>query len=230
MAQKRMFSLQVVDTDKFLDLPCSSQALYFHLGLHGDDDGFVSAPKKIARSSGCNDDDLRILAAKGFIIPFKSGVIVITDWKINNVLKNDRYHPTSCLEEKALLQEDASGRYFIGTNSEPQCFQHGSNAEPEQSLAKLSKGEHSIESGADKPPKQPRFIPPTVEEVVTYVQERGSKVDPQEFIDFYESKGWMVGRSKMRDWKAACRRAEKWDCWGKERDRVKADAEYYEGW
>lgn len=229
MAQKRMFSLQVVDTDKFLDMPCSAQALYFHLGLHGDDDGFVSAPKKIARSSGCNDDDLRILAAKGFIIPFKSGVIVITDWKINNTLKNDRYHPTSCLEEKAMLQEDSSGRYYIGTNAEPECFQCGTNMEPEHNITEHSLTEHRV-LGADKPHKQPSFIPPTVEEVAAYVQERGSRVDPQGFIDFYESKGWMVGRSKMKDWRAACRRAEKWDCWGKERDRVKSDADYFEGW
>lgn len=229
MAQKRMFSLQVVDTDKFLDMPCSAQALYFHLGLHGDDDGFVSAPKKIARSSGCNDDDLRILAAKGFIIPFKSGVIVITDWKINNTLKNDRYHPTSCLEEKAMLQEDSSGRYYIGTTLEPDCFQGGTNAEPEHNITEHSLTKQRVFE-ADKPPKKPSFIPPTVEEVAAYVQERGSRVDPQGFIDFYESKGWMVGRSKMKDWRAACRRAEKWDCWGKERDRVKSDADYFEGW
>ena len=67
MAQKRMFSLAVVDTDKFLDMSSSVQALYFHLGMHGDDDGFVSSPKKIARTAGCNDDDLRLLAAKGFV-------------------------------------------------------------------------------------------------------------------------------------------------------------------
>ena len=93
MALKRMFSLSVTDTDKFLDMSVSAQALYFHLGMHGDDDGFVSSPRKIARSVGCNDDDLRLLASKGYIIPFESGVIVIADWNINNTLKNDRYHP-----------------------------------------------------------------------------------------------------------------------------------------
>ena len=89
MAQKRMFSLQVTDTDRFLDMSASAQALYFHLGMHGDDDGFMSSPRKIARIAGCNDDDLRLLAAKGYIIPFESGVVVITDWNINNTLKND---------------------------------------------------------------------------------------------------------------------------------------------
>lgn len=111
MAQKRMFSLQVVDTDKFMDMSTSAQALYFHLGMHGDDDGFVSSPRKIARAAGCNDDDMRLLAAKGFIIPFDSGVVVITDWKINNTLKNDRYQSTIYQEEMAMLQSDASGKY-----------------------------------------------------------------------------------------------------------------------
>lgn len=84
MANKRMFSLSVVDTDRFLDMPVSTQALYFHLGMHGDDDGFVSSPRKIARAAGCNDDDLRLLIQKNYIIPFESGVVVITDWRLNN--------------------------------------------------------------------------------------------------------------------------------------------------
>lgn len=67
MAQKRMFSLQVVDTDAFMDMPTSAQALYFHLGMHGDDDGFVSSPRKIARAAGCNNDDMRLLIAKGYV-------------------------------------------------------------------------------------------------------------------------------------------------------------------
>ena len=115
MAQKRMFSLQVVDTDKFMDMPTSAQALYFHLGMHGDDDGFVSAPRKIARASGCNDDDMRLLAAKGYIIPFDSGVVVITDWRINNTLQNDRYKETVYQGEKSMLHSEKSGRYLVAS-------------------------------------------------------------------------------------------------------------------
>ena len=86
---------------------------------------------------------------------------------------------------------------------------------------------------ADKPPKRSRFVPPTLEEVATYVRERGSSVDPQGFIDFYASKGWLVGKTPMKDWKAACRNAEKWERWAKpaqggDRDRVKTDADYGE--
>ncbi len=84
MANRRMFSLDVVDTDKFLEMPLSTQALYFHFGMRADDDGFVSSPKRIIKSLCCNEDDLKLLIAKGYLIPFESGVVVISDWNINN--------------------------------------------------------------------------------------------------------------------------------------------------
>lgn len=127
MAQKRMFSLQVVDTDAFLDMPVSAQALYFHLGMHGDDDGFVSSPRKITKAAGCSEVDLHTLIAEKFIIPFDSGVIVIRDWRINNTLKNDRYRETIHQAEMSMLRVDKSGKYSMeqtwnqsGTNLEPQ--------------------------------------------------------------------------------------------------------------
>ena len=87
MANKRMFSLDVIDTDKFLDMPASTQCLYFQLGMRADDDGFVSSPKKIVKIANCSEDDLRLLASKGYIIPFESGIIVITDWNVNNSIR-----------------------------------------------------------------------------------------------------------------------------------------------
>lgn len=99
MASRRMFSKDVVCSDRFLDMPASAQALYFQYGLEADDDGFVSAPKKILRLTNASDDDLKILVAKGFLIPFDSGVVVIRDWKINNYLRRDRYTPTRFKEE-----------------------------------------------------------------------------------------------------------------------------------
>ena len=153
MAQKRMFSLKVVDTDKFLEMPSSSQALYFHLGMHGDDDGFVSSPKKIARAVGCNDDDIRLLAAKGFIIPFDSGVIVITDWRINNTLKNDRYQETIYTEEREMLRLDEAGRYACI----PSSFQSGTILEPQQNIAKtnLTKENIGVGKGSGENPSNP---------------------------------------------------------------------------
>ena len=160
MAQRRMFSLAVTDTDVFLDMPVSTQALYFHLGMHGDDDGFVGSPKKIMRAAGCGNDDLKLLAAKGFIIPFDSGVVVLRDWKLNNTLKNDRYRETLYQEEKALVSVDPVGRYRLGTGLDPTAFQTGSNAEPERNSTERNSTEQSKEKEADKPPARPRFTPP----------------------------------------------------------------------
>lgn len=105
MANRRMFSLDVVDTDRFLDMSASAQALYFHLGMRADDDGFVSSPRKIAKASNCGLDDLTLLAAKGFIIPFESGVVVVTHWKENNYIRADRYKPTRYTKEAEMLAE-----------------------------------------------------------------------------------------------------------------------------
>lgn len=113
MARKRMFDIEIVDTDLFLEMPQSTQNLYFHLGMRADDDGFVSNPKKIIRAIGANEDDLKILITKKFIIPFETGVIVIRHWKINNYLRNDRYTETIYKDEKRMLQEDENGVYNL---------------------------------------------------------------------------------------------------------------------
>ena len=104
MANRRMFSVDVVCTDKFLEMPASSQALYLQLGMKADDDGFVSAPKQITRMTNASEDDFRILVSKGYIIPFDSGVIVIKDWRVNNYLRKDRYTETRHLTEKSALK------------------------------------------------------------------------------------------------------------------------------
>lgn len=101
MANKRMFSLNIIDTDKFLEMPLSSRYLYYELGMRGDDDGFVGNPRKILRITGCRDDDLRKLAEMGYVKIFESGVLVITHWKVNNNIRSDRYQPTMYIAEKA---------------------------------------------------------------------------------------------------------------------------------
>lgn len=208
MAQRRMFSLAVTDTDSFQDMPTSSQALYFHLGMHGDDDGFVGSPKKIARAAGCNADDIKLLITKGFIIPFESGVVVIRDWRVNNTLKNDRYHETLYQAEKTRLTVNKAGAYELGVSMETNCFQLGTNAEPEQTNEQNKQNKQN-EQEADKPPRVPRFSPPSVDEVRAYCVERQNDIDPQRFVDFYASKGWKVGNQSMKDWKAAVRTWEK---------------------
>lgn len=90
MAEKRMFAKTIIDSDAFLDMPMSTQALYFHLSMRADDDGFINNPKKIQRMIGSSEDDMRVLCAKSFVIPFESGVVVIKHWRINNYLRADR--------------------------------------------------------------------------------------------------------------------------------------------
>ena len=112
MADKRMFSLKIVDSDLFLDMPLSSQCLYFHLSMRADDDGFVNNPKKIIKIIGANEDDLKILIAKGFVIVFEQGIIVITHWKINNFIRKDRYKPTLYENEVQSLSQTKNGIYI----------------------------------------------------------------------------------------------------------------------
>ena len=120
MAERRMFSKSIIDSDIFLDMPLSTQCLYFHLSMRADDDGFVNKTKRIMRMIGSSDDDLRILFAKKFVLPFESGLVVITHWKIHNYIQKDRYHP-STEEEKMLITVGKSGIYEFVTEekSEP---------------------------------------------------------------------------------------------------------------
>ena len=113
-----MFSNKVIGTDDFLEMPDSSQNLYFHLSMSADDDGFVDKWRAIMRMTGKKEDDLRILIAKSFIIPFESGVVVIKDWRINNYIQKDRYKPTIYTEEKAQLIEEKNRSYT-------KCIQNG---------------------------------------------------------------------------------------------------------
>lgn len=165
MANRRMFSLSIVDTDRFLEMPSSTQALYFHLGMRADDDGFVAAPKSIAAICGCSVDDIRLLAMKGFVQAFETGVLVITDWKENNKIRKDRYTPTKFIHEKMLLgdtqtatkwlPQDRLGKDRIGKVRESKERKADSAAFPpsladsEKSKPKRKKQEHPQETVAD---------------------------------------------------------------------------------
>ncbi len=118
MANRRMFSRDVIDTDLFLEMPASSQSLYFHLGMRADDDGFVSSPKKITKLVNCGADDLQVLISRGFVIPMDGGVIVIRHWKQNNYIRADRYTPTVYQKQFALLSV-SNGAYDLDTNCLP---------------------------------------------------------------------------------------------------------------
>ena len=111
-----MFSLSVVDTDQFLEMPITSRLLYYELGMRADDDGFVDNWKKILLFTGLKEDDLKILIVKKFIIPFESGIIVIRHWRLNNYLQNDRTKPTIHQEELKQLSTDNNNVYNLYTS------------------------------------------------------------------------------------------------------------------
>ncbi|MCK1219571.1 DnaD domain-containing protein [Streptococcus uberis] len=120
MAQKRMFSNTITDTDRFLDMPASTQNLYFHLNMHADDDGFVDSPKRIMRNVGASNDDMNVLLSKKFVLNFDSGIILIKDWKIHNVIRKDMYKPTVYTDEKSQIILDDTNSYRFRNEYVPQ--------------------------------------------------------------------------------------------------------------
>lgn len=209
-----MFSKSVVKTDAFLDMPLSTQALYFHLGMEADDEGFISSPKQVMRSVGASPDDYRVLMAKGLVFTFDSGICVIRDWKVNNYLRSDRYKPTQYLEEKSYVVTLPNRAYSLDSSAclpsgIPTDYQVVDERYTQYRIDKNRLEENRVvkgsSEGTDKPPQRKTFSPPTVEEVRKYIAERGSKVDAERFVDFYTANGWMVGKNKMKDWKASVR-------------------------
>lgn len=197
MAERRMFTKKIIDSDAFLDMPLSAQALYFHLNMRADDDGFVNGPRKIQRMVGASNDDMNLLIAKRFILTFESGVIVIKHWRMHNLLRKDRYTPTQYQDEYKRLETKENGAYTeaMATNWQPT----GNQVAPQVSIGKVS----IVEDSLKEEEKTKRFTPPSVEEVNSYILEKGYDVDAEAFVNFYESKGWFVGKNKMKSWKAA---------------------------
>ncbi len=150
MAEKRMFTKSIIDSDLFLEMPLSTQALYFHLGMRADDEGFINSPKKIIRAVNCNEDDLKLLISKGFVICFDSGIIVITHWNMHNHIQKDRFKPTIYETEKALLTSKSNKEYtlkepyqsILDTN----CTQNVSKVDTQNRLDKNRLDKSSIDT------------------------------------------------------------------------------------
>jgi hypothetical protein len=222
-----MFAKSIVSSAKFLKMPQTSRLLYYDLGMAADDDGIVEA-FTVIRTTGAAEDDLRVLASRGFVSVLNDDLVsYILDWGVNNQVRKDRYKQSVYTALLVKLNDDKPNGNQLATNRQPT----GNQLATQVRLGKVRLGKDrlgEVEDAADPPPRsRSKFVPPTVEEVAEYVKQRGSQVDPQGFIDFYASKGWMVGKTPMKDWKAACRNAESWDRWTrKRRDAVKTSADY----
>ncbi|MDG4985521.1 DnaD domain protein [Lactococcus lactis] len=147
MAQRRMFSKEVTTSDLFVDMPSSSQLLYFHLGMEADDEGFIGNAKMLSRAYGSNNDDLKLLEAKGFIIAFPSGVTVVKDWNLNNKIRKDRVKATIYTEEKTLLSLDSKGSYLLGNQVSTISQPNDNQMSAQDRIGKDRLGEVSIGEG-----------------------------------------------------------------------------------
>ena len=138
-----MFTKRITESDSFLDMPSSTQMLYFHFSMNADDDGFVNNPKKIQKMCGASDDDFKLLIAKSFIILFDSGIIVIKHWKMHNYIQADRYRPTDYVEEKSMLGIKSNKAYtFDVSKMDTECIQNGYIGK--DSIGKVSIDKNSI--------------------------------------------------------------------------------------
>lgn len=215
MAERRMFAKTIIDSDSFLDMPLSTQCLYFHLSMRADDDGFVNNPKKIQRMIGCGDDDLKLLIAKSFLIPFDSGIVVIKHWKIHNYIQKDRYKATVYHDEAAQLNIKKNKAYTLENTDkkllDTKCIHDVSKPDTQVRLGEDSVGEISIDENilpgaeAASEPEEPPFIYLTLNDKSEYPISY-SKVD--EYRELYPAvdveqqlrnmKGWLDANPTKR--------------------------------
>ena len=167
MAQRRMFSRKITETDRFLEMPLSSQALYFHLNMGADDEGFIDKAKTIQRTIGASDDDMKLLIAKGFLIPFDSGVVVIRHWRIHNYIRSDRFQSTLHQDEKTQLEYDHSKTAMLKPLEN--VIPNGHQMDTQGRVSKVSLDEGSLTTYT----KEPDNIP--YKEIIDYLNSKTGK-------------------------------------------------------
>ena len=194
MAEKRMFTKKVTDDENFLHLSSSAQALYLHLAMSADDDGFSNQISTSMFKAHASIQDLEALLEKRYLYQFDNGVIVIKHWRMANALRKDRYTPTAFQEELAKLKVKDNGSYTWL----PDGCQVVANRLPDgcHSIDKDREDKNRLDKGSSK------FTPPTLEEVISYVQERNSSVDPVKFWTYYDTGGWKDAKGNaVKNWK-----------------------------
>ena len=228
MAKRRMFSLDVVDTDTFLDMPASTQALYFHLGMRADDDGFVASPRKITTMVNCSNDDLKLLLSKGFIIPFDSGVCLVRDWKINNNIRTDRYKPTQYLTERNTVETTENGAYILSgiPNDNQMSYQR-------YTQVRLGKDRESKAQAPALPLDkygQYGWVKLSKEQYSSLVKDFG-EAETKRCIAYVDESAQATGnKNKWKDWNLVVRKCHRQN-WGldKKQTDVKQAADYESG-
>ena len=195
MAEKRMYTKKITDSDAFIEMSAASQALYFHLNQCADDDGFNNQVQMAMWKAHASIDDLKVLMAKNFIIRFESGVIVIKHWRMHNTLRKDRYVPTNFQEELAMLGVKENEAYTLNG-----CHLVAKRL-PQDSIEEISIEENSIDK-AKSGKKRKVFTPPKYEEVLEYAKEKGREDIAKEFFDYFTVGEWVDSKgNKVLNWK-----------------------------
>ena len=212
MAERRMISKKITDTDAFLDMPLSTQALYFHFIQNADDDGFVSSPNSIIRKIGANKNDYDLLNVKRFIIPFENGICVIKHWKIHNYIQNDRYIPTTYQDQLKELELKENKAYTLKNE---QCIHNGYTMDTQYSIDKDRLDKISIDNNAhnDKIESEPVLYKLQLNdnsyfEVTQSFYDELKPLYPAVDLDneFNKMIGWLIGNPTKRKTKSGIKR------------------------
>ena len=201
MAERRMFSKTIVDSDAFLEMPLSTQALYFHLSMRADDDGFLNNARKIQRIIGASDDDLKLLVMKRFVISFDDGIIVVKHWRMNNYLRKDRYTPTVYQDEFAMLSIKDNGAYTI---SDTAGIPLGNHCETQVSIGKDSIGKVSIVEGSISSCPEPEPAPDRIPAIALTLNDKMEywiyEDQVTEWTELFPAVDVMQELRKMKSW------------------------------
>lgn len=215
MAERRMFANAVIGSDDFLDMPTTTQLLYFHLGMRADDDGFVGSPRVIMRMIGASNEDLNLLCAKNYTIRFKSGILLISHWKINNYIQKDRYRETVYTAEKESVKTADNKMYT-------ECIQGVSNLDAQVSIGKISLGKFREGTAAKPPTHTPArrsfskygWVKLTEEEHNRLLSELGEQ-ELTRCITYIDEAAESTGnKNHWKNWNLVIRRCSR-DGWGK---------------
>ena len=201
MAERRMFSKTIVDSDAFLEMPLSTQALYFHLSMRAYDDGFLNNSRKIQRIIGASDDDLKLLVMKRFVIVFDDGIIVVKHWRMNNYLRKDRYTPTVYQDEFALLSIKDNGEYTIADTAGVPL---GNHCETQVSIGKDSIGKVSIVEGSISSCPEPEPAPDRIPAIALTLNDKTEywiyEDQVNEWTELFPAVDVMQELRKMKSW------------------------------
>ena len=219
MAERRMMTRKVTDDDHFMALSSSAQALYLHLMMGADDDGFNNQVTVAMFRGHASVQDLQALLEARYVYQFDDGVIVIRHWRMANALRKDRYTATAFRDDLAQLRIDERGVYHLAENGTvaerlpsgcqvvaerlPDGCRVVAASAPQDSIGKDSIGKDSIGERDNAPARG--FTPPTLDDVIRYAKDNSLTLDAQAFVDYYAGRGWTMGNTPMADWRAAVR-------------------------